>query len=307
MIADDNYFPARPTLYDKYVSTRLYYKDTSNRFFLYKDTGTTLSQMRVDKSKIPSLYISEQDKLESVMEMQNVLNRQMEKDIDSGKIHAVKDTLVNIMTETLSEPRSGSLHGVSKTIDVLVDGYSKHPNFFSTMSAISMDDYTTVIHSINVCAMTLGMCFRLGYDDSRTKKIGLAAMLHDAGKIYVPKDILNASRRLTSVEFNTIKKHAFNGYKILKDAGFDEETCQVAYQHHEKLNGFGYPKGLESDKIIKASQLVGLVDFYEAITNYDRPYRRADSPIDAFGIIKGCVNKGELNSDIFETMVQYLC
>ena len=59
------------------------------------------------------------------MEMQGVLNKQMKEDINSGKIHAVKDTLVNLMTETLSEPRSGSLHGVSKTIDVLIDGLFK--------------------------------------------------------------------------------------------------------------------------------------------------------------------------------------
>ena len=58
-----NYYPAKPTLYDKYKKTKLYYKDTSNRFFLYKDTGTTLHQMRVDMDKIPELYISEHDKL----------------------------------------------------------------------------------------------------------------------------------------------------------------------------------------------------------------------------------------------------
>lgn len=301
-----NYFPAQPTLYYKYVKTKLYYKDTSNRFFLYKDTGTTLSQMRIDTSKIPDLYISEDDKLESVMEMQLVLNKQIKEDINSGKMSTVKDTLVNLMTETLSEPRSGSLHGVSETIDILIDGYSKQPNFFSTLSTISTNDYTTAIHSINVCAMALGTSYKMGYNNHEIKEIGLAAMLHDAGKIYVPNEILNAPRRLTSAEFKTIKQHSFNGYRILKDAGFNDQVCQVAYQHHEKLNGGGYPKGLKSNKIYKTSQLIGLIDFYEAITNRDRAYRRADVPIDAFGIIKVCVENGELNSDLYEIMVQYI-
>jgi len=279
MTINSNYFPAKPTLYDKYEKTRLYYKDTSNSFFLYKDTGTTLSQMRVDMNKIPELYINEHDQQESIMEMQDVLNKQMEEDIGSGKLHAVKDTLVNLLEVTLSEPRSGSLHGVGKTIDILVDGYSKQPNFFSTIYAISTDNYSTAIHSINVCAMTLGICFKMGYNDSEIKVIGLAAMLHDTGKIYVPNKILNAPRRLTSEEFNAIKKHTFHGYKILKSARFDDTICQVAYQHHEKLNGAGYPNGLKSYNIQKTSQLVGLVDFYEAITNQDRAYRRADVPI----------------------------
>ncbi len=307
MTTNINYFPAKPALYYKYKKTRLYYKDTSNRFFLYKDTGTTLSQMRIDSSKIPELYISEDEKPDSVMEMQEVLNKQIKESIMSGKTHAVKNTLVNLMSETLSEPRSGSLHGVSNTIDILVDGYSQQPEIFSTIAAISTNNYTTAIHSINVCAITLGICFASGYDDHEIKESGLAAMLHDTGKIHVPNEILEAPRRLTVNEFAIIRKHAFHGYKILKDARFDEKTCQVAYQHHEKCDGNGYPKGLKADNIQKLSQLVGLVDFYEAITNHDRAYRRADAPIDAFGIIKKCVDSGELNGELFETMVEYLC
>ncbi len=307
MTTNINYFPAKPALYDRYEKTRLYYKDASNRFFLYKDTGTTLSQMRIDVNKIPELYISEDEKLESVMEMQNVLNKQMEESINSGETHAVKNTLVSLMNETLSEPRSGSLQGISKTIDILVDGYSQQPEIFSTIATISTNNYTTAIHSINVCAMTLGICFALGYDDHEIKESGLAAMLHDTGKIYVPNKILEAPRRLTVNEFAIIRKHAFHGYKILKEARFDEKICKVAYQHHEKCNGSGYPKGLKADSIHKLSQLVGLVDFYEAITNHDRAYRRADTPIDAFGIIRKCVDDGELDSGLFEKMVQYLC
>ncbi len=307
MTTNINYFPAKPALYDRYEKTRLYYKDASNRFFLYKDTGTTVSQMRIDVNKIPELYISEDEKLESVMEMQNVLNKQMEESINSGETHAVKNTLVSLMNETLSEPRSGSLQGISKTIDILVDGYSQQPEIFSTIATISTNNYTTAIHSINVCAMTLGICFALGYDDHEIKESGLAAMLHDTGKIYVPNKILEAPRRLTVNEFAIIRKHAFHGYKILKEARFDEKICKVAYQHHEKCNGSGYPKGLKADSIHKLSQLVGLVDFYEAITNHDRAYRRADTPIDAFGIIRKCVDDGELDSGLFEKMVQYLC
>ncbi len=301
-----NYFPAKPALYDAYNNTRLYYKDASNRFFLYKEAGTTLSNMRVDMNKIPELYISEGDKLESVMEVQEALNKQIGENIKSGKVHAVKETLVSFMNETLSEPRSGSLHGVGNTINILVDGYSKQPHVFSTIAEISTTNYTTAIHSINVCAIILGFCFTIGYSDSEAKEIGLAAMLHDTGKIYVPNKILDAPRRLTNDEFAVIKKHPFNGYKILKKAKFSDEICQVAYQHHEKLNGTGYPKGLEGDRISKASQLIGLMDFYEAITNHERAYRRADTPIDAFSIMRGCVNKGELNSNLFEEMVQYL-
>ncbi|GJQ58783.1 MAG: hypothetical protein SCALA701_15840 [Candidatus Scalindua sp.] len=301
-----HYFPAKHTLYDKYEKTRLYYRDVSNNFFLYKDKGITLPKIRVERCKIPQLYISESDKLESIMEMQDVFNKQIIEDIHSGNLPSVKNTLVTLMNETLSEPRSGNLQGLSKTIDTLIDGYSKQPQFFSTIATLSTNNYSTTIHSINVSAMALGLCINMGFNEKKTKEIGLAALLHDTGKIYVPNEILNAQRRLTDNEFRIIQKHPLEGYKILKGAGFSETICQVTYQHHEKLNGFGYPKGLQTNNINNASQLVGLLDFYEAITNHDRPYRRADTPIDALSIIKVCVDKGELNSDIFEAMVQYL-
>ena len=306
MKANTDYIPAKPLLYDSYYKTKLWYIDRYDKFSLYKDSGTTLTDMRIDDNKIPKLYISKEDKLESILEMQEVFNEKIEESISNGKTHDVKDSLVDIMTETLSEPRSGALQGVKKTVDVLVGGYSENPHFFATIAQISSNNYSTAIHSINVCAITLGVCFHLGKSDIEIKKIGLCAMLHDTGKIKVPDSILDSPNRLTDEEFKIIKKHPFQGYLILKKAKFDQETCEAAYQHHEKLNGHGYPRGLKADKIQETSQLLGIIDFYEAVTSEDRMYRTAEEPIDAFALIGKCVDEGELNKDYFEAMVKYL-
>ena len=306
MKTNTDFFPAKPSLYNNYNKTSLYYIDKHGNFSLYKENGITLSQMRVENDKIPELYINKEDKLESTLEIQEVFNSQIEENISQGKTHDVKNTLVDIMTATLSEPRSGALIGVKKTVDILVDGYSKEPHFFSTLAAISNNNYTTAIHSINVCAITLGVCFDMGKSDSEIKKIGLCAMLHDTGKIKVPDYILNAARPLTDDEFRMIRMHPYHGYTILKKAKFNDDTCQTVYQHHEKLNGKGYPRGLKGNEIRESSQLIGVTDFYEAITNHDRAYRTAERPIDALDIIGACVGKGELKREYFEAMVKYL-
>lgn len=108
------------------------------------------------------------------------------------------------------------------------------------------------------------------------KLIGLriAGLLHDVGKACVPVEILSKPGKITAAEFAVIKDHAWIGYEILKSIRFSWPVAQVALQHHERLNGTGYPKGLTGNKILLETKIITVCDVFEAMTT-NRAYRPA--------------------------------
>ena len=259
-----------------------------------------MNDLRVDEHRHPvKLYIRIEDKIKGIQESQSGLNHQLREDIQSKDLEAVEDTLVNIVDETLAEPRSGSLQTAPETVDILVRGYAGHPGVIRGLVTMAHRDYTTAIHSINVMALTLGYCFYTGYSQDETKKLGLSALLHDIGKTEIPPEILKAQRKLSPGEFVAMQKHPAIGYEILEDAGFDlEEVKMGCLQHHEKLDGSGYLEGTHS--ISAAGQILGIIDCYEALTNDDRLYRRPMAPLKTLEIIKEDVEVGKFSRTIFE-------
>jgi HD-GYP domain-containing protein (c-di-GMP phosphodiesterase class II) len=123
--------------------------------------------------------------------------------------------------------------------------------------------------------------------------------MHDVGKTEIPDSILKASRKLSSKEFTVMKRHPKIGEFIIKfKSGIDSGIAQGALEHHEKLDGSGYPRGIKD--ISFTGQLLGIIDCYEALTNEERPYRRAKSPLDTLKLIKQDVEAGKFDRQIFE-------
>jgi HD-GYP domain-containing protein (c-di-GMP phosphodiesterase class II) len=105
--------------------------------------------------------------------------------------------------------------------------------------------------------------------------IGTGALFHDYGKIYVPLEILDKPGTLTPTEFNTVKKHCDFGHDILKlYNALEPVSLNILKQHHEKVNGMGYPDGLKGHEISKSAKIAAIADVYSALTT-TRPYRRA--------------------------------
>jgi len=123
--------------------------------------------------------------------------------------------------------------------------------------------------------------------------------LHDVGKAKIDFEILTAPRKLTYDEFDKMKSHTTTGHQILSSCKFANPDIKLcALQHHEKIDGSGYPNGLKH--ISKIAQIIGIIDCYEALTNDDRPYRSAMDPFKALTIIKDDVIAGKFNRRIFE-------
>ena len=296
---EKNYIAIRNSQINYYKNVGLFYVENGS-FVLYKPPGKLMADLRLAEERHPTeLYIRRKDRMEAIKELQAGFNRHISKSIKKGNVVAVKSTLCHLVEETLMEPRSGTLQVLPETVDMLVSGYSQNPEVVKTLASISFKDYSTVIHSVNVMALTIGFCFYSKKSIKETKRLGLSALLHDVGKTEIPDNILKAPRKLTDKEFKVMKRHPKIGEFIIKvKSGIDKGIARGACEHHEKLDGSGYPKGTR--QISSVGQVLGIIDCYEALTNEDRPYRRALSPLDALKVIKTDVEAGKFNRKIFE-------
>ncbi len=294
-----NYIQVRNSQINYYLEVPLFYQTGANSYGLYKPPGKRLSSMRIDQQRHPLLYIKEEDRLVAIKELQKEFSQQIENSITSGNAVEVKSSLCDLVEETLDEPRSGTLKALPETVDSLITGYSEHPEILKSIASISFKDYTTVIHSVNVMALMLGFCFYSNFKLTKTRRLGLSALLHDVGKTEIPNNILKAPRKLTDHEFKIMKSHPTIGNVIIREKNkLGGDIARGALEHHEKLDGSGYPRGTRNISYI--GQLLGIIDCYEALTNEDRPYRRAREPLETLKFLKEDVQAGKFDRDIFE-------
>ncbi len=142
------------------------------------------------------------------------------------------------------------------------------------VAAMEARDPYTAGHESRVADICVAIGREMGWDEGRLLGIRLGAMVHDIGKISIPAQILTKPSRLSPAEFAMVKEHPETGYSILKGIPFTGPVADMVRQHHEKLNGSGYPLGLQGDQILLESRVLAVADMIEAMAS-DRPYRRA--------------------------------
>lgn len=139
-------------------------------------------------------------------------------------------------------------------------------------SLIEKRDLYTADHQRKVAVLATRIAIYMGLDKKKTEAIFIAGMLHDIGKIGIPFEILTKPDKLSEIEYEFMKTHVQNTYDILKSINFTLPISEIAYQHHERLDGSGYPRNLKKDDIIFEAKILAVADVYEAITSH-RPYR----------------------------------
>ena len=137
---------------------------------------------------------------------------------------------------------------------------------------LAMKDPYTVGHQFEVARLARAMAVKGGFDETFLDRVYYGALVHDLGKIVIPSSILSKPGRLNQVEFEIIKRHAIHGWEILSSAEFPWPLAEIAVQHHERMNGSGYPNGLVGAEIISEARIVAVADVVEAMTSH-RPYR----------------------------------
>lgn len=205
--------------------------------------------------------VSEQTRLESVKLVRECFHDlEKEKNIDTW---AVRKTVNDLADEILSNQ------------DILV-------NYFDIRT---YDDYT-FNHSVNVTILSILAGITLGYNRLKLRELAIGALLHDIGKISIDKKILNKKEKLTAEEYKHIQQHSETGFNTLRSY-YEIPTLSslIAYQHHERPDGSGYPRGLKAEEIHKYARVVMVADVFDALTS-DRPYRSAYTVPHAIDIVK---------------------
>jgi len=174
-----------------------------------------------------------------------------------------------------------TFHNMAETISAVVDAKSTF----------------TSLHCKGLEQKALKFAISCGFTTEKTKKFQLAALLHDIGKLVVPTSILNKITPLTSDEMEIIHEHPYYTEKTLEIMGVDSEIIRWASNHHEKINGSGYPKGLQSDSLDHESRALAALDVYQALTE-DRPYRPGYTQKEAMRILNMLVENNELDREV---------
>ncbi|ATX79723.1 PAS domain S-box-containing protein/HDIG domain-containing protein [Mariprofundus aestuarium] len=140
--------------------------------------------------------------------------------------------------------------------------------------AVEARDPYTAGHQQRVAEIACAIAEEMGLDEGQIEGIRMGASIHDIGKIQTPAELLSKPTQLTKFEFQLIKEHTTIGYDILKDIKFPWPVADIAHQHHERVDGSGYPQGLKGDEICLEARIVAVADVVEAISSH-RPYRAA--------------------------------
>jgi putative nucleotidyltransferase with HDIG domain len=135
------------------------------------------------------------------------------------------------------------------------------------------DPYTSG-HQKRVAVLSMAIAQKLGWDRDQIQPLYMAAMVHDIGKVAVPSEILTKPTHLTTLEMQLVQGHVESGYQILKDIPFPWPIAEMVRQHHERLDGSGYPRGLKGDEICPEAKILAVADTIEAMATH-RPYRPA--------------------------------
>ena len=160
-----------------------------------------------------------------------------------------------------------SLEKVQKFLDGTVKALS---------SVVEKRDPYTAGHQKRVAELAVALGKELGLNEERLEVLRMASLLHDIGKIYIRAGVLNKLSELDKLEMNLIKTHPKEGYEILKSVDFPGPVAEIVLQHHERLDGSGYPEGLNEEDIRLEAKILAVADVFEAFTS-DRPYRPAHS------------------------------
>jgi len=165
----------------------------------------------------------------------------------------------------ISERRRISLAKLQKALDGTVQAVAK---------TVEMKDPYTAGHQRRVAELACAIALEMGLDLERIDGIRVAATIHDIGKVAIPAELLTKPTKLSALEYNLMKTHAEAGYEILKDIEFPWPVAQIVLQHHERVDGTGYPRGLQGQEILQEARIVAVADVVEVMASH-RPYRPA--------------------------------
>ena len=286
----------------RYTSTRLLDEgmvidqavvDRTGRILIAR--RTVLDRFLIDalrKMGVPGVYIREgeedpDEEIEVAVETLETIAKL--KVADRAKVtlsNSVKQRVSQGIQYLYSDTDSSDFSGTAGNIaHSLMQAISENDAVAMNIDALKISDEYTFKHSVDVATMAMIIARKSGMPEKDIYQIGVAGLLHDVGKSRIPNEILNKAGKLTEEEFAVMKKHTLLGYHILKEKpGISPEIMAGVLQHHEKINGRGYPLKLSGQQISSYAKVLSIADIYDALVT-ERPYKKGFSAHDALEMI----------------------
>lgn len=291
-----------------FVSTDLYCKYKTNYVLVFR--SALLTQKLIQKIKqleatYGSLYVENEhyQKIIDQFEQYEGIIKRLEFDTN---YNAIKEKTTNILN-TIVEKNTVSREAVSIVTKIITDKINDvdAATIFQLINSVREPEEYLAAHCTNVAFLNglIGKWLELG--NKEISSLVCAGLIHDIGKLRIPNEILNKPDKLTEKEFEIIKTHPVHSYDMLVAAGeLNPDVLSAARNHHEKINGAGYPDGLQFEKISRSARITALSDMYDAMVTR-REYREAHSP---FEILDEFARSSftDLDLDIVNTFLKHM-
>lgn len=274
-----------------YCSARAVLSTASRRELV--DNGVTYLYYRVGGSEGEGTSLS------------SVLNASEDELASSTKALLLYDLTVSSTSVVFkSTTPSERVHLAQNVVGTIVSGLVDNPNALRILTGVMRHDSSLYTHAVNVCHYAVALGLAIGLDRESIRSLSLAAFLHDIAKAHIPRSILDKPSGLSEKEWAVMRRHPEIGARLVGPEVFDVLTLQAIRQHHERLDGSGYPFRLKGPQVKLLSRIVGLVDVYDVLTS-DRPKQAALSPYAALVKMRDDM-AGHFDLDLYVAFVRIL-
>jgi len=276
---------------DEVTGFDLYIRSDKGEHTLYHSgkkpfTHTTLAALK--KRMLRYLYIEKKDE-DSYFQH---VDRKLAATLSDGAVPIEKksafvyQSVASVMQNVFEDSRAGNIASSKQLVNRTVDFIMKEELATRALLSLTLHDYYTYTHSINVCVFGLGLARRILTPGHDFHTIGFGLLMHDVGKSTIKKRIINKRGPLNHIEWFEMKKHPEKGAQLLASLGHNDEEMQaIVTQHHERFDGKGYPKGLTEDEIHFYAKICTIADVFDALTT-ERSYHKSVKSFDALTIMK---------------------
>ncbi|MFN3680662.1 MAG: HD-GYP domain-containing protein [Nitrospira sp.] len=200
--------------------------------------------------------------------------------------------------------RAINMEAVDRVVSDMAESVLRNLDALTSLSRLKRFDEYTFYHSVNTSLLAMALGRDLGFAKSELHQVGVGALLHDIGKTRIPNELLNKPARLEPDEMELMKQHVMRGVEILSETtGLSEVHTKPALEHHERVDGTGYPFGRSKDGISRFGLIASIVDIYDAITS-DRCYHRGRPSHDALQYLYLLSLKGHLDAGLVQRFIR---
>ncbi|WP_430883881.1 HD-GYP domain-containing protein [Fusibacter sp. JL216-2] len=270
--------------------------------------GSKLS--RASQMGFKSLYINDgfsTNTIDDLIDPQTRVRsvKQVKESYDAFENYAQESNKGQSNQWKLSEMRYEYLSGVKNTAQDIVDVLLNKKSITINIQDVKQMEEYLYQHTVNVAVLSVLLGMDQGLTEEDLENLAIGALFHDIGYNFISKSILNKPAPLINKEWEEIKTHANLGYQHLKDdVDINSHIRMIVLQHHEWINGSGYPHGLTADNIHHLSKIVAIADVYDALTS-DRPYRAALPANEAIEFLLGHANQ-QLDENLVKSFIKLI-